>query len=71
MDEEEEREAVFWRLEGIGYRVGQGLVERYVYLVYRGCTACWLLAGWLYNRCLGQSPAGIGKLAQRGSRRSR
>jgi hypothetical protein len=32
MDEEEEREAVFWRLEGIGYRVGQGLVERYVLL---------------------------------------
>lgn len=30
MDEEEEREAVFRRLEGIGYRVGQGLVERYV-----------------------------------------
>jgi len=30
LDEEEEREAVFWRLEGLGYRVGQGLVERYV-----------------------------------------
>lgn len=30
MDEEEEREAVFCRLEAIGYRVGQGLVERYV-----------------------------------------
>ncbi|KAK4193629.1 trafficking protein particle complex subunit 6B [Podospora australis] len=29
MDEEEEREAVFWRLEGIGYRVGMGLVERF------------------------------------------
>ncbi|KAK4153736.1 trafficking protein particle complex subunit 6B [Chaetomidium leptoderma] len=29
MDEDEEREAVFWRLEGIGYRVGQGLVERF------------------------------------------
>ncbi|KAK3896675.1 Serine/threonine-protein kinase ppk16 [Staphylotrichum tortipilum] len=28
MEEEEEREAVFCRLEGIGYRVGQGLVER-------------------------------------------
>ena len=28
LDEEEEREAVFWRLEGLGYRVGQGLVER-------------------------------------------
>jgi len=29
LDEEEEREAVFWRLEALGYRVGQGLVERY------------------------------------------
>jgi hypothetical protein len=28
MDEEEEREAAYWRLEKIGYRVGQGLVER-------------------------------------------
>ena len=28
MDEEEEREAVFYRLEKLGYRVGQGLVER-------------------------------------------
>jgi hypothetical protein len=30
MDEEEERQAVFRRLEGIGYRVGQGLAERCV-----------------------------------------
>jgi hypothetical protein len=30
MDEEEERDAVFYRLEGLGYRVGQGLVERYI-----------------------------------------
>ncbi|KAK4106717.1 transport protein particle component [Parathielavia hyrcaniae] len=29
LDEEEEREAVKWRLEGMGYRVGQGLVERF------------------------------------------
>ena len=29
MDEEEERDAVFYRLESLGYRVGQGLVERY------------------------------------------
>ncbi|KAK3380316.1 transporter particle component [Lasiosphaeria ovina] len=29
MDEEEEREAVFYRLDTIGYRVGQGLVERF------------------------------------------
>ena len=30
IDEEEEREAVFYRLESLGYRVGQGLVERCV-----------------------------------------
>lgn len=30
LDEEEERDAVFYRLETLGYRVGQGLVERYV-----------------------------------------
>lgn len=27
-DEDERREAVFWRLDALGYRVGQGLVER-------------------------------------------
>lgn len=37
MDEEEERDAVFYRLETLGYRVGQGLVERYVSLC--GCDA--------------------------------
>lgn len=30
MDEDEERDAVFFRLEMLGYRVGQGLVERLV-----------------------------------------
>jgi hypothetical protein len=30
MDEDEERDAVFYRLEKLGYRVGQGLVERSV-----------------------------------------
>ncbi|KAH7321524.1 BET3 family protein [Rhexocercosporidium sp. MPI-PUGE-AT-0058] len=29
MDEEEERDAVFFRLDMLGYRVGQGLVERF------------------------------------------
>lgn len=29
LDEDEERDAVFYRLEVLGYRVGQGLVERY------------------------------------------
>lgn len=28
LDEDEERDAVFFRLESLGYRVGQGLVER-------------------------------------------
>ena len=31
MDEDEERDAVFFRLEMLGYRVGQGLVERFVF----------------------------------------
>lgn len=31
VDEEESREAVFHRLESLGYRVGLGIVERYVY----------------------------------------
>lgn len=34
LDEEEERDAVFYRLETLGYRVGQGLVERYVRNAY-------------------------------------
>ncbi|KAK3374973.1 transport protein particle component [Podospora didyma] len=29
MDDDEERDAVFFRLDAIGYRVGQGLVERF------------------------------------------
>jgi len=29
MDEDEEKDAVFFRLEMLGYRVGQGLVERF------------------------------------------
>ncbi len=28
-DDDEQREAVFYRLEGLGYRVGMGLVERF------------------------------------------
>jgi hypothetical protein len=33
VDEEEAREAVFHRLENLGYRVGLGIVERYVYFL--------------------------------------
>jgi trafficking protein particle complex subunit 6 len=38
MDEEEERDAVFYRLEMLGYRVGQGLVERYAMEARRLCS---------------------------------
>jgi len=38
MDEDEERDAVFLRLEGLGYRVGQGLVERYALVLF---CVCW------------------------------
>jgi hypothetical protein len=34
MDEDEERDAVFFRLESLGYRVGQGLVERFVFSLH-------------------------------------
>lgn len=34
LDEDEERDAVFYRLETLGYRVGQGLVERYVFFSF-------------------------------------
>jgi hypothetical protein len=51
MEEEEEREAVFWRLEGIGYRVGQGLVERWVvYLPYLAFVL-WFAFGRKGGRC--------------------
>jgi hypothetical protein len=61
MDEDEERDAVFFRLEMLGYRVGQGLVERYVvlqFLEFRGLgferiagglRECWK------RRCKGES----------------
>jgi hypothetical protein len=47
MDEEEERDAVFFRLEMLGYRVGQGLVERYVYISLEPAVSAdiWLKAG--------------------------
>jgi len=33
LEDDEEKDAVFFRLEALGYRVGQGLVERYVYSI--------------------------------------
>lgn len=53
MDEDEERDAVFFRLEMLGYRVGQGLVERYV----ESClgSLCWLRAEF------SRTPVGFGR----------
>lgn len=36
MDDEELKEAMFYRLEGLGYRVGLGIVERSVMNLLRG-----------------------------------
>lgn len=47
LQEDEERDAVFYRLESLGYRVGLGLVERYVRNASSGVHAlemghiCW------------------------------
>lgn len=51
-DDEEIRETTFFRLDSLGYRVGQGLAERYVHgfipLCFHGyfvgCFVVWLLA---------------------------
>jgi trafficking protein particle complex subunit 6 len=48
MDEDEERDAVFYRLEMLGYRVGQGLVERYVYLFFMMIPGACIRLGQLY-----------------------
>lgn len=45
MDEDEERDAVFFRLEMLGYRVGQGLVERLVLCTFMNGTAARLGKG--------------------------
>lgn len=39
VDEEEAREAVFHRLESLGYRVGLGVVERYVHSLLQPCSS--------------------------------
>lgn len=48
IDEEEQREAAFRRLDNLGYRVGQGLVERFVDLVDGSPRRCFTL---VYNAC--------------------
>ena len=55
MDEDEERDAVFFRLEMLGYRVGQGLVERWVndFASYSHvlCSGCqWTLFLWRWRQ---------------------
>lgn len=34
IDEDEERDAAYFRLESLGYRVGQGIVERFVFPIF-------------------------------------
>lgn len=54
VDEEEAREAVFHRLEGLGYRVGLGVVERYVYPSCTcTCIRCMYLPECIANMVLG------------------
>lgn len=48
-DDEEMRENTFFRLEGLGFRVGQGLAERYVHVPPFTTT---IIRGMLYLRCL-------------------
>jgi len=61
-DEEETREAVFYKLDGLGYRVGLGLVERSVLFVWSFEYWCfWMRTDvkrtvWhAHNRLLGQN----------------
>lgn len=56
MDEEEERDAVFYRLETLGYRVGQGLVERYVFFVYQGIDVSCNVVGVRFSSALSYPP---------------
>jgi len=46
LDDEEERKAVFHRLDTLGYRVGQGLVERFVPVLSAGGSPAALAAGF-------------------------
>jgi trafficking protein particle complex subunit 6 len=46
LDEDEERDAVFYRLEMLGYRVGQSFVERYV--LHLAPFLCW--GSWTERR---------------------
>jgi hypothetical protein len=47
VDEEESREAVFHRLEALGYRVGLGVVERYVSFSLSSLLPC--VFSWASN----------------------
>jgi hypothetical protein len=49
-EEQEERDAVFYRLEMLGYRVGQGLVERLVLFSFFLSLRTWVLARFMRRR---------------------
>ena len=49
LDEEEELDAVHFRLESLGYRVGQGLVERYVGCAPSFRSSIWLMSSARYS----------------------
>lgn len=55
-DGEVYKDAIFFRLDGLGYRVGQGLSERYVFLSLSACTVDCVPAGW--RRRLGEHGSG-------------
>jgi len=56
MDEDEERDAVFSRLEGIGYRVGQGVVEGYGFSSFWSPLLFGLFTGLAMRACEGVLP---------------
>lgn len=61
LDEEEQREAAFRRLDGLGYRVGQGLVERFGDPFHSLTKATKLMHGY---RNLGSQEIGLGSLTR-------
>lgn len=49
-DEERVRDAMFWRLDSLGYRVGMGLSERWVCLTFLLCYA-FSAVPWGFYQC--------------------
>lgn len=52
VDGEVYRDAIFFRLDGLGYRVGQGLSERYVWILWSHLTFAAVAVMW--SGCAGQ-----------------